>query len=100
MVKISGVPWQVWLPCPVCGVTVIVAKSGLLLVFVFVKTGRLPLPLAAKPIAGLEFIQLNALAVPEKASIPDKTPLQATTSVTALMNGLGKTVIVVVEGVP
>lgn len=88
------------MPCAVCGVTVIVAKSGLLLVFVLLNTGRFPLPLAAKPIAGFEFVQLKLVAVPEKANTPDKSPLHVTTSCTVLIYGLGKTVMDVETGVP
>ena len=45
-------------------------------------------------------VQLNALAVPENARTPERVPLHAVKSWTLFMNGLGRTVIVVVKGVP
>jgi len=54
MVKVTGPPPQ---PDAV-GVTVMVAVIGALVVLVAVKAGILPVPLAARPIAGLLFVQL------------------------------------------
>jgi len=54
MVKLLGVPTQ---PLAV-GVTVIVATTGVVPVLTAVNTGMSPLPVAAKPIAGLLFVQV------------------------------------------
>ena len=50
------------------GITVIVAVIGALVVFVAVNDGIFPLPLAAKPMEVLLFVQLNPvpLTAPEK----------------------------------
>jgi hypothetical protein len=53
IVKLWGVPTQ---PFAV-GVTVIVAVTGLALPFVAVKAGILPVPLAAKPMLVVLFVQ-------------------------------------------
>lgn len=57
MVKVFGVPVQ---PAAT-GVTVMVAVTGVLPVFLTVKAGIFPQPLAAKPIDVLLFVQLNAV---------------------------------------
>ena len=57
MVKVIGVPLH---PFSV-GVTVIVAEMGVEPVLVAVKEGKLPVPLAPKPIAVLLFAQLNVV---------------------------------------
>lgn len=57
IVKISGVPVQVT-PLVYAGVTVIVAVTGVVPVLVAVNDGRLPVPLAARPIDGVLFVQL------------------------------------------
>ena len=54
IVKVAGVPGQ---PFAV-GVTVTVAVTGVLPVLVAVNAPMLPLPLAARPIEGVEFVQL------------------------------------------
>ena len=56
MINVSGVPVQAGFPKT--GVTVIVPEIGALLLFVAVNAGILPNPLAAKPIAVFEFVQL------------------------------------------
>ena len=66
MVNICGNPAQ-----PAAdGVTVIIAVTGALVVLTAVKAGIFPLPLAAKPIAGLLFVQVKAvpLTAPEMLS--------------------------------
>ena len=60
MVNVIGVPVQ---PFPVEGVTVIVAVVALVKLFVVVKLGIFPVPLAPNPIAVLLFTQLYV--VPE-----------------------------------
>ena len=76
MVNVWAVPVQVG-EAPIVGVTVIVAEIGAEPVFVGVNEPILPIPLAAKPIAGLLFDQLNvALAVPVNAGTLDAAPLQ------------------------
>ena len=40
------------------GVTVILATSALLEVFVATNDGKFPVPVAARPIAGFEFVQV------------------------------------------
>ena len=58
MAKVAGVPVQVN-PVPVNeGVTVILEVTGALVTLVAVKEEMLPVPLAAKPIAGFELTQL------------------------------------------
>ena len=54
MVKVRGVPLQLF----DTGVTVIVATTGVLLVLVAVNVPILPVPLAARPIEVLLFVQL------------------------------------------
>ena len=54
MVKVRGVPLQL----SDTGVTVIVATTGVLLVLVAVNVPILPVPLAARPIEVLLFVQL------------------------------------------
>jgi hypothetical protein len=58
MVKVCGVPEQVG-EKPSVGVTVIVAVIGVVPLLVALKVAILPVPLAAKPIAVLLFVQLK-----------------------------------------
>jgi hypothetical protein len=53
IVNVIGVPVQV----PIDGVTVIVPVIGEEVLFVPVKAGNAPVPLAASPMAGLELVQ-------------------------------------------
>ena len=73
MVKVVGTPAH---PLGATGVTVMVAIPGLLLVFVVVKDGMFPLPLAAKPIDVLLFVQLYM--------VPGMEPLNITVVVLVL----------------
>ena len=57
IVKVSELPAQICVPLTYCAVTVMVAVIGVLPVLVAVKTPILPVPLAAKPIDGLLFVQ-------------------------------------------
>ena len=84
------------------GVMVMIAMIGLLVELVAVNDGILPLPLAASPMAGLLFVQLNA--VPETVSLkltePVVVPLQTVWSGGSLTVGVGFTVKVKDWGVP
>ena len=57
MVNVNGVPAQ---PLAV-GVTVIVAITGVVVRFVAVNEGILPVPLALKPIVGSLFVHANVV---------------------------------------
>ena len=48
------------------GVTVIVATIGVALVLMAVNVGISPVPLAARPIPGVSFVQVKVLPVPLK----------------------------------
>jgi hypothetical protein len=76
MVKVRGVPVQVTPALVKLGVTVIVAIIGVVPVFVGVKL-KLPVPLAANPIAVLLFVQLYTVpvALPLKLTV-DGVPAQ------------------------
>jgi len=85
------------------GVTVIVAVTGAPPLLIAVNDGTLPVPLAARPMLVLLFVQLN--------TVPDTGPLRATTVVAAplhtvwlvgvaLTDGVGFTVIANWIGVP
>ncbi len=65
MVKETGIPGH---PFAV-GVTVIVATTAVVPVFVAVKEAMLPVPLAAKPIEGLLFVQLYEVPLTEPANV-------------------------------
>jgi hypothetical protein len=62
IVKFTGVPVHP----PALGVTVIVEVMGFEVVFVAVNGKIEPLPLAAKPVVVLSFVQLKVVPVPEK----------------------------------
>jgi len=76
MVNVLGTAGQI----PFEGVTVIVAVSTTLPVFTAVKAGISPLPLAARPMDGLLFVQLKLvpLNVPVKATVFVVDPLHNT----------------------
>ena len=58
MVNVCAVPVQVTPPNVEDGVTVMVEIIGAVVVLVVVKEAMLPVPLAAKPVAVLLFVQL------------------------------------------
>ena len=92
IVYVTGVPVQ---PANV-GVTVIVPVIGVVPVLVAANAGVLPLPLAARPIAVFEFVQLNVapegvLVKEEAATVP---PLQIVMFAGTVTVGVGFTVIV------
>ena len=78
------------------GVTVTIDVTGLAVLFVPVNDGVLPVPLAARPIEGVEFV--HAKVVPEVVlvKIPAATvdPLQTATFTGTTTTGVGLTVIV------
>ncbi len=83
------------------GITLIVAIVGEVEMFVAVKLGTLPVPLAPNPIAVLELLQLNmALDVPENKEAATLPVLQTAMLVIGLTVGEGLTVIVNVTGLP
>ena len=91
MVKVVGVPRHPF----AFGITVIVAITGDIPVFVVVKLGMLPLPEAAKPIDGASFVQSKVVpfALPVKVIVPLPMPLHFTILVIELTFGRGFTVI-------
>ena len=78
IVNVIGVPWQVTPPFVKFGVTVIVPNIAAVVVFVAVKDGKLPVPLAPKPIAVLLFVQLNVTpaGVPPNIVLGTSAPVQ------------------------
>jgi len=62
------------------GVTVMVATRAVVPVFVAVKEGTFPEPLTAKPIAELEFVQVNVAPVGVLTKLVAATLLPLTTS--------------------
>lgn len=64
MVNVMAVPVQLTPALVYVGVTVMVAVTGALVVFVAVKPGIFPTPLVANPIDELLFTQLNTTLLP------------------------------------
>ena len=58
MVKLTGVPLQVTPPLVYAGVTTRVAVTICVVKLVAVNVPILPVPLAARPIVGCEFVQM------------------------------------------
>jgi len=89
-------------PPPVDGVTVTVATTGAFVALVATNEGILPVPLAAKPMLGVLFVQLKI--------VPATLPVKFTGNVLVLLqftwlpgwftSGVGLTVTVAVIGVP
>ena len=77
------------------GVTVIVAITGVIPVFVVAKLGILPLPDAARPIDGVSFVQSKVVPFKllVKGIVPLAMPLHFTRLVIELTLGRGLTVI-------
>jgi hypothetical protein len=97
IVKLIGVPTQLFN----VGVTDIVPVIGAALLFVPVNEAIFPVPLAPKPIAVLEFVQL--VVAPTGVEVKLTTgvaPPHCEIFVTAVKTGLGLIVIVKVIGVP
>jgi hypothetical protein len=97
-VNVIGVPGH---PFAV-GVTVIVAVTGAVPVLVAVNAAILPVPLAARPMLVLLFVQLNVVpaTAPVKVMAVVVAPLHNVWLATAFTVGVGLTVIVNVIGVP
>ena len=102
IVNVIGAPVQVTPPFVNVGVTVIVATCGVVPGFVAVKLAMLPVPLAARPMLVLLFVQLNVVpaTAPAKVIAVVVAPLQSVWFATAFTVGVGLTVIVNVIGVP
>jgi len=96
MVKVVEAPVQVTPAFVKEGVTVMVATTGAVPAFRVVNEAMLPVPLAARPIAGVLFVQLNTVpvAAPEKVTAAVVVPAQRTWLATALTVGVGFTVMV------
>jgi len=92
MVYETGTPVQAFAD----GVTVMVAEIAPVPVFVAVKAGISPVPLAARPIAVLEFVQVKAVPVTEPVNVsgPIVAPVQAEMSAGSVTAGNGFTVMV------
>ena len=102
MVKVVAVPVQVVPLVVSVGVTTIMAVTGALPVFTAVNEAILPVPLAARPIDGVLFVQLNVVpaSAPLKVTAVVAALLQTTWLLTAITVGVGFTVIVKPIGVP
>lgn len=85
---------------PYTGVTVMVATAGTLPLLIAANDVMLPVPLPARPMLVLLFVQLNAVAVPVKLTAVVFDPLHNTWLVITATVGVGCTVIVNVCGVP
>jgi hypothetical protein len=96
IVYTSGVPTQ---PFNV-GVIVIVPVIGAVVAFVAVNDGIVPVPLAARPIAVLEFVQANVAPVGVLTGVTAATEVAAhwEISVRGVITGVGLIVIVPVAG--
>ena len=70
-----------------------VATTGLLVLFVAVKTGIFPVPEFARPILGREFVQLKFVAFPVRFTKVEISPLQIVWLVGIITVGVGITVI-------
>jgi len=100
MVNVCDVPVQVMPPLVKVGVTVIVPVNGAPDVLVAVKF-RLPVPVAARPMAVLLLVQLYTVPAtgPVKACVT-VAPAHTTWLATGFTDGFGFTVMVNVIGVP
>ena len=104
MVNVLGVPAVLIPPLVYVGVTVIVAVIGAVVVLLTVKAAMLPVPLAARPIPGVSFVQAYVV-VPPVFTVLNVTavvlaPAATTWLLTEFIDGLGFTVTVNVLGVP
>jgi hypothetical protein len=107
IVNVIVVPVQVTPAFVYTGVTVTVATNGAVVLFVAENDPILPLPLAAKPIDGVLFTQLNTTLLPPlpllgllKFIAVLLVPLHNTWLATVFTVAVGLTVIVNVIGVP
>ena len=77
-----------------------VAVTGVVPALVAVKDPILPVPLAARPMEVVLFVQLYEVALPEKVIAVVDCPLQTVWLVTGFTVGVGFTAIVKLVGVP
>ncbi len=84
------------------GVTVISAVTGRLVLLVAINEGILPVPLAARPIEGSEFVQVNVVpgVVLIKSATVTVVELQVVIVAGNTTTGVGFTVIVYETGIP
>ena len=99
VIKLTGAP------LPNDGVTVTVATTGAVVAFVAVKLAILPVPLAARPMEGVLFTQLNTVpggvvTEPLKLTAAVGAPLQTTWLAGWFTSGVGFTTTVAVMGAP
>ena len=102
MVKVIGVPGQTPPVVDNTGVTVMVATCVVGLVFCVTNAAILPVPLAARPILGLLFVQLKEVPgkEPVKVTAAVNSPLHVVWLPTGLTVGSGFTVMVKIRGMP
>ena len=107
MLNVMSVPTQLTPALVNVGVTVIVATAGALVLFIAVKDGMFPAPLAARPILVLLFAQLNTTLLPPlpllglvKMIVVVDEALHNTWFATAFTVAVGFTVMVNVNGIP
>jgi hypothetical protein len=98
IVNVSATPEQLFAD----GVTMIVAVAAVVPEFVAVNAPMLPLPVADRPTAVFEFVQLYVvpLTAPEKATAAVVAPLHNVWSAAAATVGVGFTVILKVSAQP
>ena len=98
MVNVIGIPTQLTPLLVNVGVTVMLAVTGNKVLFVAINEGIFPTPVAAKPIDGAEFVQLNTVVPPVAVVLKFialvDAPLHKTWLVTAFTIADGFTVIV------
>ena len=96
IVNVLGVPVQVTPALVYTGVTVIVPEIGAAVVLVPTKLAMFPVPLAARPIAVLLFVQLYTVPVvaPVKVTAATLEPRHTVWLATAFTVGVGLTVYV------
>ena len=95
-VKLLGCPSQVAPAFITLGVTVMVAKMGVLEELLGVKAGIFPVPVAANPMATLSFVHVKLAPETEalKAGTVDSTALQRIVFVGWVNVGIGFTTMV------
>lgn len=84
------------------GVTVILAVTGRAVLLIAIKEGMLPVPLAARPMEGSEFVQVNVVpgVVLVKSATVTVVALQVVIVAGITTIGVGFTVIVYETGIP
>ena len=104
IVNVVGVPVHVVPPFVYDGVTVIVAVTGAVLLFIALKDGIFPVPPAERPMDGVLFVQLYTIDPPVVGLLKDTTAVGALLQIgrlgTAVTVAVGFTVIVKVIAVP